>query len=79
MVGFGKSSRGMNHGLLITGLVVGQGLTIFHQGLTEPSNITVPENAKKRWDEPTSFTVTFTKLNLKVLHDRLRGCQPDRL
>ena len=76
----GEGDRGVHHGLLVLGLVVGQLLpTQLVQGLAQPRHVPVAEDAEYAVDEAVLHAVALDVLELEELHDRAGGGEPPRL
>ena len=72
----------MHHGLLVAAKDVPQRLGFFElgleQGLTDPGNVAMPEDAKAAGKELLLLAIGFGVLGSEELHQRLRNGQSHR-
>ena len=63
----GESDGGVDHRLLIAGLIVGERVAVFMKSLAQTRRISMAENPEHRWYQPTSLAIALAVLDLQIL------------
>jgi hypothetical protein len=72
----GVRRSGVDHRLLVAGLVVGQTLRVFVESLTHARHVTVAEDAEAPGEEALLHSVALDVLVSQEAHQRLSHRQP---